>query len=317
MQNLSEELKKIRVAPAMAFGGLTVFPLLKKEAVTCDYVTLAEAFKLDGVNITEVSQGGSVPELRFKNLLKKDIFAADGEALLGAKQHRVLNSSIFVGAGEEVIVPVSCVEQGRWSYDGDLFRKAEYSEFVQSRAAKMESVAYSLKSGSTRRRSNQGAVWDAVASKGRQFGTHSPTESMADIYESKRPALDEYVRKLRLQPGQVGLCCVVDGEICGIELFESPGVLGQFLPRLIRSYAAEVLGNELRAAIVPDSSRVRSLLRKICRADLDEYAAVGKGKELRFSLKRLDGAALMVGERLIHLVSLARRNHSSRRSQAL
>ena len=311
MFNLQEELKKVRVAPAIVFGGLAVFPLIRKEAIARGYVTLSEAFSKNGVKISEVSEGGSVPELRFKNLLDQDIFAADGETLLGAKQNRVLNSSIFVGAGEEIIVPVSCVEQGRWGYNKRHFEASAYSEFVPSRAAKMASVSASLRAGVASRRSDQGAVWHAVAQKGMEFGACSPTGSMADIYDAKQHTLDEYVRNFRVQPGQVGISCAVDGDLCGIELFEETGVLAEFLPKLVRSYAAEVLGRDGVATTVPDRVAVRTLLRKLRDADLDKYAAVGKGTELRFSLGRLHGSALAVGERLIHLVLLRNKGRRS------
>ena len=58
---------------------------------------------MDGVHVTEVSDSGNVPELLLKNLLDKDVFASDGEALIGAKQNRVLNSSLFVNA--KTLVP--------------------------------------------------------------------------------------------------------------------------------------------------------------------------------------------------------------------
>ena len=39
----------------------------------------------------------------------------DGEELVGAKQNRILNVTVLVGAGAKLPIPVSCVEQGRWA----------------------------------------------------------------------------------------------------------------------------------------------------------------------------------------------------------
>ena len=49
----------------------------------------------------------------------------DGEELIGAKQNRILNTTVLVAAHTEVTIPVSCVEQGRWGYRGRQFRPGD------------------------------------------------------------------------------------------------------------------------------------------------------------------------------------------------
>ena len=46
MLNLENIYKNIRVAPATVFGGLAIYPLITKNAVTRDYLTLSEAFEV-------------------------------------------------------------------------------------------------------------------------------------------------------------------------------------------------------------------------------------------------------------------------------
>lgn len=310
MLNINKELADVKVGPATVFAGLAVFPLIRKHPVTRDYLTLTEAFRKKGVKVSEVSEGGNVPELKLKNKLNQDVFAADGETLLGAKQNRVLNTAIFVNAKSEIRVPVSCVEAGRWSYRERSFRDSEYSEFINSRASKMASVGASLKASGWDRTSDQGEVWRQVAEKQRHFGAHSPTSSMEDVYEARRPRLDQYVENFQVQPGQVGLACSIDGHIAGLEMFEETGVYSQYSSKLIRAYASEILGKEVRATSVPDRFEIRRLLVNIGKLDVDAYPAIGSGTELRFSMKGLQGSALVAKERLLHLVML--RNESSK-----
>ena len=312
MLDLRKTIADIRVGNATVYGGLAVFPLIGTASGPRDYLTLGEAFGRKGVEITEVSESGSVPELRFRNLLDKDVFAADGETLLGAKQNRVLNSSIYVKAGHEIRIPVSCVEQGRWGYRQRDFRAGEYSEFLSSRAAKVASVGAALKRTGTGRHSDQGEVWAQMDAKRTYFQADAPTGSMADVYEAGRPSLDRYLKHIRIEPDQVGLACAIDGRTAGIELFEDTGVFSQFFERLVRAYAAEVVNDDRIATVVPDRFAVRQLLRKVSMAEMDVYDAVGSGKELRFSTGKLTGSALAVDDRLLHLVLL--RGKGSRRT---
>ena len=302
--NLEQAISGIKVGDPAVYGGLAVFPLIGDNPGKRDYLTLTEALGEQGVTVSEVSEGGSVPELKLKNNLDKDVFAADGEALLGAKQNRVLNSSIYVKAGDEVVIPVSCVEQGRWSYRQRDFRASEHSEFVASRAVKMASVASSLKCYDQDRSSNQHEVWEAMSEKQMDFLADAPTDSMDDVYDSARPSLDEYLEHIRPQPNQVGLACAIDGKTAGIEMFEDTSVFNQFFQKLIRAYAAEVVNEDKIATMVPDRDALHQLLRKVSRIKCDEYEAVGSGKELRFKTGQLNGSALEVDGRLLHVVML-------------
>ena len=97
---------------------------------------------------------------------------------------------------------------------------------------------------------------------------------MADVYESARPSLDQYLQHIRVQPNQVGLACAIDGKTAGIEMFEDISVFDQFFGKLIRAYAAEVVNDDKIATMVPDRDSLEGLLRKISRIKCDEYEAV-------------------------------------------
>ena len=85
--------------------------------------------------ITEISTGGSVPELKLVNKSADKIMVVDGEELMGAKQNRIVNASFLNAGNSEVTIPVSCVEQGRWSYRSAMF---SYGEKVMLPSLKME-----------------------------------------------------------------------------------------------------------------------------------------------------------------------------------
>ena len=79
----------------------------------------------DILEITELDDSGVVPELRVRNHAEIPVLILDGEELKGAKQNRIVNISILLKENFETIIPVSCVEQGRWSYTSRNFKDSD------------------------------------------------------------------------------------------------------------------------------------------------------------------------------------------------
>ena len=99
--------------------GIVVTPLFPTHDPIAGYITLDEALPR-GLEITEISEAGSVPELAVVNPLSEAVLLYDGEELVGAKQNRILNVTVLVAAGAKIPIPVSCVEQGRWRHTSDF-----------------------------------------------------------------------------------------------------------------------------------------------------------------------------------------------------
>lgn len=93
---------------------------------------------------------------------------------------RVLNLSIMVPAGKTLVVPVSCVESGRWHHRSREFAAAPRAHYAGERARKMAQVSESLRI-SGRRTSNQGEVWDHINEKFSRFGSSSATSARTSI----------------------------------------------------------------------------------------------------------------------------------------
>src|SRR4051812_44653408 len=96
-------------------GAITMTPLFPLRDPVCDYVSLDEALA-GGLDISEVNEAGDVGELAVRNPLDRGVLLYDGEELVGAKQNRILNVSVLLGAGSTARIPVSCVESGRWAW---------------------------------------------------------------------------------------------------------------------------------------------------------------------------------------------------------
>jgi hypothetical protein len=173
-------------APIELFKGVfTLFPLLAPDAGAPDYLVLEEALSQGAVDVTEVSQGGSVPDLKLINKSANKLLVVDGEELIGAKQNLIVNATFLISGNTEVIIPVSCVEQGRWSYRSHKFASGEKVMPPSMRLKNQRAVAMNLKEGSGYR-SDQGMIWDELVLKSDRMAVHSATGAMADLFEGQR-----------------------------------------------------------------------------------------------------------------------------------
>lgn len=187
---IEKQIGQLSLGEAQGIHNLFVYPLLADQDSQPDYLTLDQALNARLARITEVSASGHVPELAFENLSDQPVLLLDGEELVGAKQNRVLNVTLLVLGKTRLVIPVSCVEMGRWSHNSPEFSSGGRALYSRARAAKMEQVSASLRrSGS--RESDQGAIWDDIALKMNERGEASATHAMADIYAGAETRLSD------------------------------------------------------------------------------------------------------------------------------
>ena len=67
----------------------------------------------------EVSADGVVSKIKIINESDNLLFISDGEAIVGAKQNRIAERSVIIKDQSDTVVPVYCVERGRWGYRGE------------------------------------------------------------------------------------------------------------------------------------------------------------------------------------------------------
>lgn len=156
------------------------------------------------VTVSEVSENGSVPELLLENTGKEKVLVMDGEQLVGAKQNRILNTTVLIAASSKVVIPVSCVEQGRWHFTGERqMRDSIAPLYAKVRASKSRQVTYNLQS----RRdysSDQGAIWGDISSRLESEGISAPTHAMNDHYTSRMRELKAFQEDFSLGKFKTG-----------------------------------------------------------------------------------------------------------------
>jgi hypothetical protein len=295
IDSIATFLDRLEVGEPFSHGALTVVPLLGPSEPEPDWLTLTEAGA--EVAVTEANLAGEVPTLAVQNDADRPVLLLDGEELVGAKQNRVLNTTVLVAAHTSVRIPVSCVERHRWSYRTPRFVGSEASLFASARAKKAARVSATLREHG-RHLGDQQEIWRDVAEKTRAHRLESPTGAMRDFYERYVDEMAEARRALAPRPGQVGALVAMGGLWTGLDVLAAPGLFARTWPRLCLGYGAEAVGVE------PTGGRPEAdiILRAIARARIRTAPAVGLGAEHRIDEPGLAGAALRVDGRVAHLM---------------
>ncbi len=304
MDTLRNQLESLTFGSVEMYRNLTVFPLLSEVDSTLDYLTLGEALQNDVARVVEVSTGGSVPELRFENTAELPILILDGEELVGAKQNRTVNLTILAPPGKTIVIPVSCVEAGRWRHESVEFAMSERHHYSRGRAKKAAAVSCSMRS-TGRRHADQQEVWADISAKASRMNSPSPTQAMAAIFDRHRTSVESYVKAFKPESTQVGAVFAIDKQIVGFDLFDRSATFAAMLPKLVRSYAIDAIELETDSEKHPKKKHAREFLERVIEAECESYPALGLGTDLRLSAPDLVAGGLAFDDRLVHLAAFA------------
>jgi hypothetical protein len=299
MKALFDFAGRLSVKEPAVHGRLAVYPVFGDGSPALSYLTLGEALAAGGFKVGELG-GGSVPELMVSNHTGHLVLLLDGEELIGAKQNRILNTSILVEAGSEIRIPVSCVEHGRWDRGAAAMRAGEVA-YPELRMAKARQVHDSLRRTGLHR-SDQGALWQEIAEHSAELRAEAPTGRMEAMYEAEREPLAEALRHLPCCPGACGVVAVIGGRIACADVFDSPSTLEKLWDRLLTSYALDARtapGPSTPAALPIDA--VLRFLSVPPESLLEVFPTPGIGQNLRFRTADRAGSALVFQDAVVHL----------------
>ncbi|MEW6664982.1 MAG: DUF6569 family protein [Thermodesulfobacteriota bacterium] len=301
-------LEGVKIGRHQTHKNLTLYPLLSTYAVDLDYLLLEEALAVGAVEVVEVSREGSVPDLKVVNNSPGMVLILDGEELVGAKQNRIVNTTILIAGNTTIVIPVSCVESGRWAYDSPKFSSGSRIMASQMRSMKAEQVHESLRT-SRSYRSDQGAIWHEIADKARRRGAESPSMAMNVIYEKDRPSIEEYLKQFHLIDSQVGAVFLIDGKVAGLDVFGKAETFSKVFKRLVESYALDSIDwFEPDKDVKAHKSDVTEFLKVGVSAEMESHPSVGSGIDCRLSSRKVTGFALCLDDKVLHLSIFARLN---------
>jgi len=295
-----------QVLAPIRHGNLTIFPVVAARSHdTSAFLTLDEGLRSGEVIVTEAGNvspllrprhphpewqirpagGAEVNRLVLVNNSKKPLLLLAGEIVTGGKQDRIIGKDRLVPAESDPIdVSVFCVEPGRWVGNSAKFGSAGLGGAIVQPSVRAKAMADQ----------NQQKVWDEVG-KARAGATEmvtvesapaaaelAQTSSYAKVIDNKAvhekidsvaaPVEHDYqsvISQLR-DKNAVGVVVAVNGEVIWADVFASTKLLEKYWPKLVRSYAAESVVQQVKSTPVDIKSAQEFLERLQGRREVVE-----------------------------------------------
>lgn len=304
---MSVALPQLRVGEPIRFAAVSVFPLFGDSNGALDYRLADEALAEKEVAVTEVNEAGSVPELLVENKGHRPVLFLEGDELIGAKQNRILNTTVLVAALTKSKIPVSCVERGRWRFNSPHFGYSGATSPSQMRLALKGSVSRSLKAKQGHH-SDQGEVWMQVANLQQALDVQSSTDAMADVFEHYKDHAADFREQVKYVEGATGFAVTVGDAVLSVDVFDKPATCEKVWPRVLSGVLFDAISAKKteRHASAADVEKTLSDVRELNWTQTD---AVGEGAEYRAESARGDHAsALVLDDTVVHGSWIAARN---------
>lgn len=297
---------EIKIVSFCKYQRLSVVQFIFEPQNSFNYISGPEAVKNELLQVKEVGQAGNVNNLNLFNLSDKYVFFMDGDILVGAKQNRVLNTSVLVAPNSKITLPVSCVEQGRWSAISDKFNASDYITPQKLRAKKSRAVEENLKYQKSFM-AKQGEVWDDVDNYSMSFSIKSPTMNLMDIYENKKKDFESFIDNFPVNEDANGLAIFTDRELLNVDLFNRTDIYREYYPKILRSTAMEVFALKDKQNNITEAEakyKTLDLFDNLEKINYTKHNGVGVGDEKRYNSNKLTGLELTYKNHLIHLTLL-------------
>ena len=297
-EELQSFLAQLEAGKPVSYRNLTVVPVSVRSARVREdldsVLTLDQALDLGVLEIRE-KDGGDVPWVVVSNHSDRRIFVMGGEILSGCKQDRIVARDVLIAPRRKrLLLPVYCVESGRWHHVSGEFKSEKNLGTYTMRAAAQGSAG-----------NNQLEVWNKVAESNRKMGVRSDTEAYQDTFRNEEVArlVSDVEQKLKdlplMEKGTTGVIIAVGEQIIGVDIFASPELFEALWPKLIRACVVAMSGYQQEAAF----SRVEAeqLLNALRWMRYGRKPGVDLGFEYSGELNDFVVSALVFDDAVCHL----------------
>ncbi|MBX3119225.1 MAG: hypothetical protein KF784_09180 [Fimbriimonadaceae bacterium] len=282
-------LQRYALGAPITEGNVTVVPVLlvsnNEQEHQEDYMSLAEAKKLGLVEISELGGGGQVSHLMVHNMGKKPLLLLAGELMLGGQQDRVVAKDTVVPPGEQMKVPVFCVEEGRWQ-GGKNF---EYSSSMVPNSVRDDVM-----------KGEQSEVWRSVHGYNQAVGGSADTSSVRggqfakQVQERVDADISAFLKALDGQKDAVGIVYIANGEIQSFDLFGSSSLLKASQESLLKGFLADAAARPSDKAKNADLKSVEAFIKESLLGNRNQTTLAGRSAGWNVSGTNVTGAETTV-----------------------
>jgi hypothetical protein len=287
-------------------NSLSIVQLITDNQNTLDFISGNKALKDGRIEVREIDDEGSVNDIIVINSSSKYVFFMDGDILAGAKQNRVLNTSVLLAPKSKTVLPVSCVEAGRWRHTSRKFSETDYISPHELRANKAKEVMHSLMEDGLHY-ADQRAVWDNVTHYSLKAGVDSKTSNLSDVFDERQKDFDNLLKGFKVNESANGMAVFLNKNLLNIDIFNRTDIYCEYFPKMLRGAAMESFGIKQRGKELSKAEanfKAVSFLDKFDDLEFEIHRGIGVGDERRFETNELTGFELHYKDQLIHLTSL-------------
>lgn len=239
---VNENAAVAKAGYSSAYKKMKVYFIKAKPSLAKEYkgvknlVTLEKAISQSKISVSELSSGGSVNTLQFRNTSKDTIIIGMGDIVKGGKQDRVIEKDTLIMPGQTMQLSVYCVEHGRWSAGSTGSSFTTYHSNINNYVRK-----------SIVKDKSQSEVWNKVAqinsanSTLTSTGTYTAVTSSDKYNKEVKEYKDNFLKAINADSTIVGLVAVTGNRIIGCDIYGTSQLFRSNASNILNSYISEAL----------------------------------------------------------------------------
>lgn len=297
MKVLESYIQSLQIGRLSTYQDLTLCFLTRSETANLVVLNYCEGLITGGLEVEEIRGGGDVNTLKFTNVSLFSIFVPQGVILLGLKQNRATAQSFLIKPREELIVPVLCVEEGRWTSETKVGRISPYQLYPRLKASNIRH----------RTTNNQSEIWEDIRKQQEKRHVKSNNGFVGDVYDAHKATIEDYIKNLPCPEHSTGFIAIFKGKylLC-LESFANHRLLQKNYGGLLSGIVLETTDNDFYEELKgKETITVEEVLRGIASVSINKQQCKSLGDSHDFPLENehlhLIGSLTVSNDTVLHL----------------